>query len=326
MSLPTLVDVAIGLCFVYLGASLWVTVINEFIAAKLSLRGKQLAADLKKLIDCAEVRQILGRNPALAGFFGDSKDQGSYVDPKVVAQHLLGGLLAIAPKPGGSSGSGEASVEPQLQGIASLVGAVDSLPESGIKRQLQALVRAGAADLATLTNNVSVWIDQTLTMMGEGYKRNAQLISLGIGLALAVGFNLDTIGIVKHLYADKADREAIVAMATDQKDRTSKEVWEKCRKLEPAKLREDASCAGLQGFLEGLRRKEGAFGRLPIGWPVQETGSVPAYVTAPIGWLLTALAISLGASFWFDLLNRLVNIRHGMRKPEPETDKARSKS
>jgi len=30
----------------------------------------------------------------------------------------------------------------------------------------------------------------------------------------------------------------------------------------------------------------------------------------------TALAISLGAPFWFNLLNRLVNIRHGMRRPE----------
>ena len=28
-----------------------------------------------------------------------------------------------------------------------------------------------------------------------------------------------------------------------------------------------------------------------------------------LGWLITALAISLGAPFWFDLLTKLVNIR-----------------
>ena len=38
-------------------------------------------------------------------------------------------------------------------------------------------------------------------------------------------------------------------------------------------------------------------------------------------WVLTAFAVSLGASFWFDLLTKLVNVRHGMRKPE----EARSK-
>jgi hypothetical protein len=35
-----------------------------------------------------------------------------------------------------------------------------------------------------------------------------------------------------------------------------------------------------------------------------------------MGWLITALAVSLGAPFWFDLLNRLINVRHGMRRPE----------
>jgi len=29
--------------------------------------------------------------------------------------------------------------------------------------------------------------------------------------------------------------------------------------------------------------------------------------------------ISLGASFWFDLYNRLIYIRYGMRRPEVET-------
>jgi hypothetical protein len=32
-------------------------------------------------------------------------------------------------------------------------------------------------------------------------------------------------------------------------------------------------------------------------------------------WLLTGLAVSLGAPFWFDFLTKLVNVRHGMRKP-----------
>jgi hypothetical protein len=65
-----------------------------------------------------------------------------------------------------------------------------------------------------------------------------------------------------------------------------------------------------------LQQRNETLGRLPIGWPVQSVDGFPWWLTAPLGWLLTALAISLGATFWFDLLNRLVNIRHGMRKPE----------
>lgn len=37
-----------------------------------------------------------------------------------------------------------------------------------------------------------------------------------------------------------------------------------------------------------------------------------------LGWLLTAIALSFGAPFWFDLLNKLVNIRAAGKKPEDD--------
>jgi len=42
-----------------------------------------------------------------------------------------------------------------------------------------------------------------------------------------------------------------------------------------------------------------------------------------IGFLITALAMTLGAPFWFDLLNKLVNIRSGGNKPK-ENDVTKS--
>jgi hypothetical protein len=36
-----------------------------------------------------------------------------------------------------------------------------------------------------------------------------------------------------------------------------------------------------------------------------------------LGLLVTVLAISLGAPFWFDLLNRLVNLRSTGKPPDP---------
>lgn len=39
------------------------------------------------------------------------------------------------------------------------------------------------------------------------------------------------------------------------------------------------------------------------------------------GWLITALAISLGAPFWFDLLNKLVQLRSSGKKPDEASSK-----
>jgi hypothetical protein len=54
---------------------------------------------------------------------------------------------------------------------------------------------------------------------------------------------------------------------------------------------------------------------LPIGWP--ETGgwewnSIWMHL---LGWLLTAFAVSLGAPFWFDVLNKFMAARSAT-KPE----------
>jgi hypothetical protein len=40
-----------------------------------------------------------------------------------------------------------------------------------------------------------------------------------------------------------------------------------------------------------------------------------------IGWLLTMLAISLGAPFWFDTLNRIMNIRFAGKSPDEVSKK-----
>jgi hypothetical protein len=44
------------------------------------------------------------------------------------------------------------------------------------------------------------------------------------------------------------------------------------------------------------------------------------------GWIITALAISLGAPFWFDLLNKLINLRATGSKPDHEETQRNSSS
>jgi len=50
---------------------------------------------------------------------------------------------------------------------------------------------------------------------------------------------------------------------------------------------------------------------LPVGWPI--ASSIPL---AFVGWLITAVSVLFGAPFWFDLLQRLVNLRGTGEKPE----------
>ena len=54
---------------------------------------------------------------------------------------------------------------------------------------------------------------------------------------------------------------------------------------------------------------------LPVG--DARTTAAGEWLVKILGWLVTGLAISLGAPFWFDLLNRLVDLRGAGKRPEP---------
>jgi hypothetical protein len=150
-----IVDVAIGLSLIYLGVSLYVTIVNEFIAQKLQLRGKQLAEDLTKLIDDPNLRSALAANPALAPFVTSNGKPGSYVDPDIVARLLLG-----------AARGGQATVATMEE----LIGAINALPASELKKQLQAIAQSASDNVEAFIGTVSHWVDQSLTMMGEVYK------------------------------------------------------------------------------------------------------------------------------------------------------------
>jgi hypothetical protein len=68
---------------------------------------------------------------------------------------------------------------------------------------------------------------------------------------------------------------------------------------------------------------------IPIGWTSQGTAVEPNrdnVVEHAFGWLLTALAATLGAPFWFDMLNRVVSIRASGKPPEEQPKPPKSVS
>src|SRR5206468_2357570 len=117
--------------------------------------------------------------------------------------------------------------------------------------------------------------------------------------------------LARYLYRDKAARDAIVAQAAVvAKDSTIL----------------DAKNARLRAAIDSLS--------LPIGWsrPLRESlraGPVAAdgavlidLVLAFVGWFATALALSLGAPFWFDLLNKFMVIRSTVKPHEKSPEES----
>ena len=117
---------------------------------------------------------------------------------------------------------------------------------------------------------------------------------------------------------DKAKTEARKAAADKE---TSAQKLNDALLAKTSDLTSLQSWAGSDGVdrLANTVRQMNGFG-LPIGWHQGDRAKAfadfPSALRTICGWILTALAASLGAPFWFDTLNKIVTIRAGGRAPE----------
>ncbi len=144
------------------------------------------------------------------------------------------------------------------------------------------------------------------------YKRNSKGVALLIGIAIAVIANADAFHMVSRLSTDSALRNTIVNNAGQivvQNQDSLKYVDIATLKSQTEEALSDIS--------------------LPIGWTQvnikQQVGSIPStspglpsffrFARAIPGWIISGVAIAMGAPFWFDLISKVTNVRNTGRKP-----------
>ena len=194
------------------------------------------------------------------------------------------------------------------------------------------------------------WFDETMERATGWYKKHTQAILFVIGLVLAIVFNVDTIKIADKLKKDPKLREQLVQQADaftkahpdlDVELKTQQEQIDKylfpdinkstlpadsLERMKEEKRKLDSACYANNQLLKQQRntlldqannlidkdinKMNGILGLSADGYC--SCGDWPCLLKMLVGWILTALAISLGAPFWFDLLNKLMKVRNSV--------------
>ncbi|MGH7118442.1 MAG: hypothetical protein ACREFP_05580, partial [Acetobacteraceae bacterium] len=160
---------------------------------------------------------------------------------------------------------------------------VAGLPPGDLKTVLAAFVHAAAGDIDKLRAHIERWFDAAMDRVSGIYKRHSQYMLLILGAVLAVVLDVNAFHLAHRLWYEPSARAALVANAgSANPDISLSEAWGRLR-IQPLPL-----------------------GRTEWEWPrVPEIG----------GWIVSALAISLGAPFWFDLFRKLGNLRSAGPRP-----------
>jgi len=200
---------------------------------------------------------------------------------------------------------------------------IDAMTESEVKITMAALARnvdvSRTDSFNQLSQRIAEWYDNSMERLNGVYKQKIRRWLFMVGLIVAVCFNVNTIVVVDRLYQDPQLRSSVTAAAENylKQHATVDSVYAV------------ENVDSLRNKIEDLRRELAPL-HLPIGWPMTESTEVfsrefgravikgirtETSFKNILGWLLTALALSFGAPFWFDALKKAVNMRSVGLKP-----------
>lgn len=306
----TILETVIGVVFVYLLLSILCTAANEWVAAMTRRRGNMLRKGIQQLLENQPVRGKADKKAFLEQFYAHpliaslchDKNHPAYIAPRTFVAVITD--ILTAEKPG--------SVD-----FADFEKGGQDLPEGNVKKSVLALVQRSNKNLETVQVAVEGWFNDAMDRVNGWYKRRTQLWTIIIALFLTLVANANTIEVVRKLGSDPVLRAAVVeeAKVRAQKPRPTISVEYK---------NEDDPTNPTITRNEGMQLSKTEMDLLGqvLGWHgdifYDKTGNAwgwRVWGERLIGWLLTLLAISLGAPFWFDILNKVMNIRFAGKSP-----------
>ena len=318
-----ILDVLIGLVTIFLLLSLTATAIREAFETVFKARAVMLERGIRELLDDRDgdgLARRLYEHPLVYGLYQGEFDpktrrfRGGELPTYIPTRTFSAALLDIALR-GQHAGPYAVEHTDPILTVDELRLAIRRLPSSRVQRALITAIDDARGDFDRVRANVESWFDASMDRVSGWYKRRTQLWLFVIGLGLATALNVNTITIANHLWADKAARDALVRRA--ELIGADSTIRGAMRDTSHATAEARASMA--LDDLESLN--------LPIGWdhlPPRGpgTGRFDYLMQIIMGILVTALAITLGAPFWFDTLNKIMVIRSTVKPHEksPEED------
>ncbi|MDJ0731167.1 MAG: hypothetical protein QNJ33_14370 [Crocosphaera sp.] len=189
-----------------------------------------------------------------------------------------------------------------------------------LAHRAQTKIETTQQDIEQLSQEIEIWFNNSMERASGVYKRNSKGLALIISFSIAVFANADSFHMISRLSTDTILRDALVKSAVALEKRCNSDDSFDCIKSTTQKNLEELS--------------------LPIGWscinfeqqtsfrapffcenrqntvtPVNYFVRLIKILKTFLGLILSTVAISMGASFWFDILGKIVNVRNTGMKP-----------
>jgi hypothetical protein len=312
MDLNTIIQVALGMFFVWVVLAIITSQIQEWVASIFAWRAKMLEDSIQTMLEDPGLKQRLYDHPLIQGLHtnhGQRKPAG--IPPDKFALVLLDEILDCGPKLQDAKAGvvGAKTAFEQLKrnveslkiadgdtGLQNLATSLDTLL-IGIEDKTDDATHA----ITEARKRVESWFDNSMERLGGAYRRRVQITGLIVGIVVAATLNVDSNAIVTALWKDPILRQAVVAQANQLQPSTpaaeATPVPGAEEPVQPPNVQQIINTANQLNITS-----------LPIGW------SKKTLPDDPWGWLgkfvgipISGMAAAQGAPYWFDLMRKAVS-------------------
>jgi hypothetical protein len=324
-------DVLIGLITVYLTIALACTVIVEAISSFMNERSKKLEEALKEFLagsptDNERFVKSFYDHPLVQALSKDKDGRPSYIPSEIVSQVILSLITAN-------------DVGTSLKNaVASLPGTV---ADNRIKGLLTTLAVQANNNVADFRQAVEAQFDAVMDRASGWFKRHQQIVALIVSAVFVIFANVDTFALVTSLSSSPELRAKMVSKAEQQfkKDSLAASAKDDAggistdKVITPDKGQQTGGNVSGNTLAAEKQKCETAYkaydaarvaletGGIQFGWKEKDFNLGWGWFAKVIGLLISIFAISLGAPFWFDTLQRAIQVRQTGVSPDDKKKK-----
>lgn len=352
-------EVGIGMVFLFLMMSLICTALQEWLEGIFKWRAMDLERGVRTLLDDSDgtLTSFLYRHPLVYSLFQGRYEPAHLVSSATLAgsdvqhvrlrarRHLPSyipsssfamaflDLVGRGPVSDAEGDEQDASSEPLT--VALLRQRAAALSSPHLRRVMLSAIDHCGGNMDKLRTHIQDWFDGTMNRAGGWYKRRTQAVLFMLGILMACTLNVDSLHVMQRLTADKAFRDVVVKQAGSASALDAGKEAPALARLSDARNEIDSvgMPVGWRAISDGrmlpwvprqLCRSEYRFSKPLDSFepPPCVTGADEMYGWFRVfaGWLVTALAVMLGAPFWFDTLNKLMVIRSTIKPKDKSPD------
>ena len=323
LTFPAL-DVALGLIFVYFILALVCSGINEAIASFMRWRAQDLERGMWELLKDpekgSETLEKFKAHPVIHPMLHPEHKSVVAPSPPIKDDHLKTSRKTHFPSyiPARTFVTALLGLDHRTISVAkgadlrqelrTLDDSIKQIPSEPVQQALTSLLHSAQGDAIAFRRSAEQWYDDHMDRVSGWYRRRIQKVLWVLAFAVAITLNADSLQIAKRLWVEPSVRASLVSQAQNAGDGTGEE-------------------SNPTAELESLA--------VPLGWHLasarDDAQGFPFYTKWSMFWTLlsklvglslTAVAISLGAPFWFDTLSKLARLRNS-GAPPPASDAVR---